>query len=119
MTMEESDAAAKRSAEQALRETAQAHKGDVVEGSARPVTPRRLDQMISVRLDPDLVGKLREIAEARGVTVSTLLRDAGRMLVDQYMTPPKATPIIRMETFFTLNNQQPQMTRPDEVARTA
>jgi Ribbon-helix-helix protein, copG family len=72
-----------RRSERERRELAQQHAGEVVEGSGRPVAPRRLDQMISLRLEPDLAAALRGLAERRGVTVSELLREGAIALLEE------------------------------------
>jgi hypothetical protein len=71
-----------RQNEQERRELAQQHAGEVVEGSGRVVTPRRLGQMVSVRLDPGLVEALRELANRRGISLSDVLRDAAIRLLE-------------------------------------
>ena len=53
----------------------------LVEGSGRRGEPRRLDQMISARLDPDLVATLREFAARHGVSLSGVLREAAIQLL--------------------------------------
>lgn len=58
------------------RETAQRHAGEVVEGSGQPAGPRRLGEMVSVRLEPALAAALRDVASRKCTTVSDLLRDA-------------------------------------------
>jgi hypothetical protein len=63
------------------RERAQAHAGEVVPGSGKRGKPRRMAQMVSVRLDGELVSRLRTIAEQRGVTVSDLLREGAELVV--------------------------------------
>ena len=63
------------------RELAQQHAGEVVEGSGKAVAPKRLDQMISLRLEPELAAALRELANRRGVSVSELLRDGAIRLL--------------------------------------
>jgi predicted DNA-binding ribbon-helix-helix protein len=63
------------------RELANAHRGEVVPGSGRPVEGRRLGQMISLRLEPDTIATLRGIANRRGVTVSDLLREGAGMVL--------------------------------------
>jgi len=73
-----------RRAEKLRRERAIAHKG-VVTGSGRALEPRKLKQMISVRLDPSLVGQLRAVANARNESLSETLREAAEMLVEQAM----------------------------------
>jgi len=40
-------------------------------------------QMVSVRLDGELVSRLRAIAEQRGVTVSDLLREGAEQVVQK------------------------------------
>ncbi len=66
----------RRRDEHRRRALAEEHRGEVAEGSGVPVEPRRLDQMVSVRLDPDVVRELRAIATARNTTLSSVLRDA-------------------------------------------
>jgi ribbon-helix-helix CopG family protein len=79
--------------EQELRELAQQHAGEVVEGSGTAVAPRRLDQMISLRLEPELAAALRQLANRRGVTVSELLRVGALRLLeaDRASTGPSYT----------------------------
>jgi predicted DNA-binding ribbon-helix-helix protein len=67
--------------EVARRELAQQHAGEVARGSGHAVEPRRLGQMVSVRLEPQLAAALREVAERRGTSVSELLRAAAVELV--------------------------------------
>jgi Arc/MetJ-type ribon-helix-helix transcriptional regulator len=55
----------------------------VVEGSGRRGDSRRLDQMISVRLDPTLVVALKELATDRGVSLSDILREAALLLLQR------------------------------------
>jgi predicted DNA-binding ribbon-helix-helix protein len=76
----------RRESEIARREKAQAHAGEVVSGSGKRGKPRRMAQMVSVRLDGELVSTLRTIAEQRGVTVSDLLREGAEQVVqDTYV----------------------------------
>jgi hypothetical protein len=70
-----------RDREVARRERAQAHAGEVVPGSGKRGKPRRMAQMVSVRLDGELVSRLRTIAQQRGVTVSDLLREGAEQVV--------------------------------------
>lgn len=53
----------------------------LIEGSGRLGEPRRLDQMVSARLDPTLVAALRRLAETRGVSLSDVLREAAVLLL--------------------------------------
>ncbi len=82
-----------RRSEIARRERAQAHAGEVVAGSGKRGKPRRMAQMVSVRLDGELVSALRNIAEQRGVTVSDLLREGADQVVQE--TYSAARPRIR------------------------
>ena len=65
-----------RASEAERRETAFAHRGEVEEGSGEKLTPKHVSQMVSVRLDGELAGALRDVAERRGMTVSDVLREA-------------------------------------------
>jgi predicted DNA-binding ribbon-helix-helix protein len=80
-----------RRSEQERREQAQQHAGEVVEGSGRVVPPRRLGQMVSVRLEPGLVEALRELANRRGISVSEALREAAIRLLEADQADSKAT----------------------------
>ena len=71
----------RRDGEAARREKAQAHAGKVVPGSGKRGKPRRMAQMVSVRLDGELISRLRTIAHQRGVTVSDLLREGAEQVV--------------------------------------
>jgi hypothetical protein len=82
---------AQMNGEQERREQAQQHAGEVVEGSGRVVAPRRLGQMVSVRLEPGLVEALRELANRRGISVSEALREAAIMLLEAERSASKAT----------------------------
>jgi Ribbon-helix-helix protein, copG family len=53
----------------------------LIDDAGRRGEPRRLDQMISARLDPMLVAALRKLAETRGVSLSDVLRDAALQLL--------------------------------------
>jgi hypothetical protein len=80
-----------RQSEQERRNLAQQHAGEVVEGSGRVVTPRRLGQMVSVRLDPGLAEELRELANRRGITVSEALREAAIRLLEADQAASRTT----------------------------
>jgi hypothetical protein len=71
-----------RRSERERREQAQRHAGEVVEGSGRMVAPRRLGQMVSVRLEPGLAEALRELAKRRGISLSESLREAAVRLLE-------------------------------------
>lgn len=75
----------RRRSEKERRELAQAHAGEIVENSGILGTPRLMSQMVSVRLDGKLAMKLWEAAERRGVTLSDILREgAKRVLQEEY-----------------------------------
>jgi len=67
--------------EREKRELANAHRGEVLVESAQAIEGRRLDQVVSLRLEPETVAELREIANRRGVTVSDLLREGAAMVI--------------------------------------
>jgi predicted DNA-binding ribbon-helix-helix protein len=67
--------------ERERRELADAHRGEVVIESAERVEPRRLGQMVSLRLEADTIEALRDIANRRGMTLSDLLREGARILI--------------------------------------
>jgi hypothetical protein len=73
----------RRESEMVRRERAHAHKGEVVSGTGKRGKPRRMAQMVSVRLNGELVSGLRTIAEQQGVTVSDLLREGAELVVQQ------------------------------------
>jgi len=75
--------------ERDLREQAYLHRGEVVPGSGTPVEGRRLDQMVSVRLEPETIIALREIAERRSQSVSELLREGASRVIaaEQHQGP--------------------------------
>lgn len=77
---------ARRNDERARRSAAQQSRGTVVPGSGQPLPPRRLEQMVSVRLDPEVVAELRSLAEERGATVSDLLREAAAQFLQRAST---------------------------------
>jgi hypothetical protein len=80
-----------RRSEQERREVAQQHAGEVVEGSGRVVAPRRLGQMVSVRLEPGLAAALRELASQRGISVSEALREAAVRLLEGEQAAPNTS----------------------------
>ncbi len=53
----------------------------LIEGSGRRGEPRRLDQMVSARLDPELVATLKEFASRHGMSLSDVLREAAVQLL--------------------------------------
>jgi seryl-tRNA synthetase len=86
--------------EKERRALAQTHKDDFDVESAVPVAPKRLGQMVSVRLDPDVAIAMRDLAIERGTSMSDLLREgAAVVLADGDLCPPlAATPDPTQET---------------------
>ena len=80
--------------EQERRELAQQHAGEVVEGSGRVVTPRRLGQMVSLRLEPAVAEALRELANQRGISLSELLREAAVRLFEAEKVTAQTTFVV-------------------------
>ena len=54
-----------------------------LEPGGEEVSPRSIKQMVSVRFDPDLIVRLRQVAESRGLSVSDLVRETATRLVDE------------------------------------
>jgi hypothetical protein len=68
---------------------------DDIVGVIGPVEAKRLDHVLSVRLQPDVAAALRDIANERGTTVSELLRRAAiaaanepNVMRIEWLTPP-------------------------------
>ena len=80
-----------RRSERERRELARRHAGEVVGGSGRVVAPRRLGQMVSVRLEPGLAAALRELANQRGISVSEALREAAVRLLEGEQAAPNTS----------------------------
>jgi hypothetical protein len=53
-----------------------AEDDEVVPGSSEPIEPTRLQQLISVRLDPEVITALRTRADEQETTISSLVRAA-------------------------------------------
>lgn len=66
--------------EQRRRELAHRYAGRVVKGSGTRGKPKRMAQMVSVRLPADLVAKAGDINEATGASFSDILREGLRKL---------------------------------------
>lgn len=69
------------------REEALSSKGGEVSGEPREIVGRDLRQMLSVRIESDLIAELRLVANKRGLKVSDLLREAAARIVSEYETP--------------------------------
>lgn len=77
-----------RTTEVERRKQAQEHRGDVIAGSGERLEPRKLDQMVSLRLDPDLAAALRDLADVSGASVSDLLRRGALLLLERSQSVP-------------------------------
>ena len=86
-----------RDEEVRMREEAQTHAGEIVEGSGSRGTPRRMAQMTSVRLDGSLLRRLRTLARERGVTLSDLLREGAVLVLEDQHTEETRTYIRAIE----------------------
>lgn len=71
-----------REDEKRRREAAQAITADV-EAGGREVARRSLKQMVSVRLEAQLLKELRLLADRRGLSISDLLREAALNLIEE------------------------------------
>ena len=69
--------------EQERRNVAYANRGEVIPGSATPVEGRRLGQIVSLRLEPEILILLREIAHRKDLTVSDLLREGAGVVISR------------------------------------
>jgi hypothetical protein len=81
--MEEKMSEERRKSEKERRELARAHAGEVVEDSSILGTPRLMSQMVSVRLDGKLAMELWDAAERRGVTLSDILREGAKLVLQE------------------------------------
>jgi hypothetical protein len=55
----------------------------LIEGSGQRGEQRRLDQMVSARLDPMLVAAVKEYAQRHGLSVSDVFREAATQLLQR------------------------------------
>lgn len=62
--------------EQVRRATADADRGDVIEGSGDVIKPRRMASMLSFRLAPEDMDALRDAVEKSGLSLSAFIREA-------------------------------------------
>ena len=76
-----------REDEKRRREAAQAHTAEV-EPYGHQVEGRSIKQMVSVRLEAQLLKDLRELAEYKGGSISDLLREAAVELVARSRMAP-------------------------------
>ena len=72
--------------ERELRDLAFQHLNELILDDAEPMEPARLSQMVSLRLDSDVVAALRDLANKRGTTVSELLREGAGLILERENT---------------------------------
>jgi len=72
-----------RENEEIRKEKIEAGVGKIVPGAGRRGTPRRMDQMVSVRLDGELIARLKSVARRRGLTLSELVREGAELIVEE------------------------------------
>jgi len=97
-----------REAEEIRQEKIEAGVGKIIPGAGRRVTPRRMDQMVSVRLSGDLIARLKAVSRQRGLTLSELVRE-GAELVAREPQPAETTMV-----FITIHgNPKPQVVASD------
>jgi Ribbon-helix-helix protein, copG family len=79
----------------------------LIEGSGQRGEQRRLDQMVSARLDPMLVAAVKEYAKRHGVSVSDVFREAATQLLQR----EQARNVVTFRVDVT------NETRPDGISR--
>ena len=80
-----------RRSERERRDEAQRNAESLVEEALREVPRSDLKQVLSLRMDPQLIRSLRRIAGERGTTVSDLLREAATEIVNSTAVPTVVT----------------------------
>ena len=75
-----------REAEEVRQEKLEAGVGEIIPGAGRRGTPRRMDQMVSVRLSGDLIARLKIVARRRNLTLSELVRKGAEQVVEEPYT---------------------------------
>jgi hypothetical protein len=86
----------KRADEHRRREAAQAATAEV--GGGREIPPRSLNQMVSLRLEPQLLRDLRLFADAHDLSVSDVLRQAAVDFLDRVRRAPFVLTIMPTDT---------------------
>jgi len=100
--------------ERERRELANEHRGEVLIDSATPIEGRRLGQIVSLRLEADMIVSLRDIANQRGVTVSDLLREGAARIIAAEQQSMRIT-----ELSFSVNVFSSQQSRWENTQYTA
>ena len=80
-----------RRSERERRDEAQRNAESLVEQALREVPRSDLKQVLSLRMDPQLIRSLRRIAGERDTTVSDLLREAATEIVTSTAVPTVVT----------------------------
>ena len=90
-----------RADERRRREAAQAATAEVQGGQAVP--PRSLKQMLSLRLEPELLRDLRLFADKHDMSVSDVLRQAAFQFLDRALRAPFVVTTMPMQTQQSIN----------------
>ena len=77
-----------REAEVEARRRADEARGQVVEGSGERIASRRMAQVISLRLDAELLADLRAYAKNRNVSLSDVIRSSAAAFLEEQATTP-------------------------------
>lgn|SRR5262245_2892411 len=115
---ERGDAMAERDmSERQLRELADAQRGEVVPGSGTQLEPRRLDQIVSLRLAPEIIADLRDLADRRGVSVSDLLREGAAtvLMAARHTTLSKVSFVVTVSTQSRTPDSRQHSLNPTEL----
>jgi Family of unknown function (DUF6290) len=70
------------------RLTAEEARGQVVEGSGERIAGRRLPQVISLRLDGELLSALRAYASDKNMSLSDVIRSAAAKFLEEQAAVP-------------------------------
>lgn len=79
---------AEREAEIEARRSADEARGEIVEGSGERIAARRLPQVISLRLDGELLSALRAYASDKNLSLSDVMRSAAVRFLEEQATVP-------------------------------
>lgn len=80
--------ALRRENERLRRDLARALKGQAVPGSGELVQPRRMDSVVTLRMDSDTLQALVELTEAHRTTRGEVIREAVRRMSNGHRMGP-------------------------------
>lgn len=90
------------------RAIANQHRGEVVPDSGEPMQGRSLHHVVSVRLQPQLIAALRELADERGVSVSDLIREGAHWVTQVARGPSPRFHVRHITTQLPSTEEQPE-----------